>query len=415
MNRVTFAFLATWLAAFQSPAPRTDVFVESIRHPAIDYLGAAPHDAAAALNERLAAGAARLAFDRDTGYLLAVLDALRVPVESQTLVFSQGSAQAKQIGVRNPRALYFNDAVAVGWVRGADRLELAVHDPRQGVEFYTIEQKASDAPRLTRETACLRCHLTWDTLGVPGLQVLSTFPMSDDPNAYADGLVADHRTPIDQRWGGWFVTGKSVPARHMGNQPVIVPAAALKKAPVPPRRLASVAEEFDTTGYPARSSDIVSLMVLTHQAHMTNLITRAGWEARVGGPGAPARVREAARDLVDYLLFIDEAPLAGRVEGSSGFAEWFEAQGARDGQGRSLRQFDLQRRLFRYPCSYMIYTAAFDALPSTAKDAVYGRLADVLAGREKDARYARLSLADRQAIAAILGETKKDFLPYFQR
>src|SRR5882672_1872853 len=173
-------------------AQRTDVFVASINHPAIAYRTAPVHDAVADLDEKLQHGSIQLAFDRDTGYLRATLDALKIPIESQTLVFSQTSAQAKQIGPRNPRAVYFNDTVAVGWVRGAEVLELAGHDPHQGVVFYSLEQKPAGKPRMKRDNSCLLCHLTWDTLGVPGLQVLSTFQMSDDPNAYAMGVVADH-------------------------------------------------------------------------------------------------------------------------------------------------------------------------------------------------------------------------------
>jgi len=77
-----------------------------------------------------------------------------------------------------------------------------------------------------------------------------------------------------------------------------------------------VAGEFDTTGYLATTSDIVALMVLEHQAHATNLMTRLNWEARLGDQ---ARVGEAASALADYLLFVDEAPLTARIEGTSGF------------------------------------------------------------------------------------------------
>jgi hypothetical protein len=160
-------------------------------------------------------------------------------------------------------------------------------------------------------------------------------------------------------------------------------------------------------------------MVLAHQVRMTNMITRTGWEARLAAAApsadATARVREAASDLVDYLLFVDEAPLVGPMQGSSGYAEWFAKQGPRDPQGRSLRDFDLRRRLFKYPCSYMIYTPAFDALPAAAKDAVYARMWEVLSGREKKPPYStRLTVADRQAIVQILRATKKDLPAYFQ-
>jgi hypothetical protein len=172
-------------------------------------------------------------------------------------------------------------------------------------------------------------------------------------------------------------------------------------------------------------------MVLEHQAHMTNLLTRVAWESRLAsfeeqsvstpapkrpssGGDTATRLRDAVRDLVDYLLFVDEAPLSGRIEGSSAFADKFSARGPRDHQGRSLRQLDLEHRLMRYPCSYMIYTPAFDALPASLKDATYQRMWQVLSGQEKERRYARLTLANRQAVVEILRDTKKDLPDYFK-
>jgi hypothetical protein len=416
-------------------AQRPDAFSASSDHPSIQYTTRPVNDRISRLNREIQDGRVHLAFDRTSGYLQALLKALAVPIESQVLVFSETSSQAPLINPRNPRAVFFDDREAIGWVRGGNVLEIAVQDPQQGVIFYSLEQKPAERPRFKRDNTCLECHLTWDTLAVPGLMTISTFPMSDDKNAYATGVVVDHRTPIEERWGGWYVTGKTVPPRHMGNVPVIQPAEQLSKPAAPPPQLQSVEKRFDSSGYPTPYSDIAALMVLGHQAHMTNLLTRLGWEARLAeyqqtgtpsgprpGPlprspgrgGATDRVGDAARDLVDYLLFVDEAPIVRGMEGSSGFAERFSAQGPRDSKGRSLRQLDLERRLMRYPCSYMIDTEAFAALPSVAKDAVYRRMWHILSGQESDKRYARLSLADRQAVVEILRDTRKDLPDYFR-
>jgi hypothetical protein len=170
-----------------------------------------------------------------------------------------------------------------------------------------------------------------------------------------------------------------------------------------------LAAAFDATGYLSPHSDVVALMVLEHQAHAMNLITYLGWEARTGA--SEARLAAIITQLVDYFLFVDEAPLPGRIEGSSGFAERFAAQGPRDAQGRSLRQLDLEHRLMRYPCSYMVYTPAFDALPDAAKRAVAARMTTVLAGRDSDLRYRRLPVAERLAALEILRSTKPDLFP----
>ena len=411
-------FAGVFAAAF-ALAERQDVFVASRDHPAIAYSKGQTTDRVLDLNRRIKDGRVRLAFEGASGYLRSTLDALNVPIESQVAVFAQNSFQGPLIGMKNPRAVFFNDAVAVGYVRGAAVLEVAAHDPRQGEIFYTIDQTAADVPQFRRDDNCLACHLSWTTLGVPGLFVLSTQTVPEDKNAYASGFPTDHRTSFVDRWGGWWVTGSLGSIRHIGNKAVSTASTPDSVKPEA-RELASLAGQFDTSGYASAHSDVVALMLLEHQAHMTNLITRMGWESRLaaaesaGRPTDLPRVQEAATDLVDYLLFVYEAPLPGTVKGASGFSEKFAALGPHDSHGRSLRQFDLERRIMRYPCSYMIYADAFNALPGAAKDLVYRKLWQVLSGRDTAARYARLSAADRQAIVEILRDTKKDLPEYFR-
>jgi len=401
------------LVAVVLTAQRRDVFIASRDHAAIGYSTGAVSDAVATLNARLAAGTSALTFEPGAGYLRSVLKALDVPTESQALVFSQTSLQGSLINMHNPRAVFFNDRVSVGWVRGGKLLEVAAVDPRQGVIFYALEQQRSPSPRFTRDNQCLSCHLapSWDTLGVPGLLLMSMNPLPDDPNAYASGFTTVHGSPLEQRWGGWWVTGDPGGVPHMGNVPVLS-ADNKRRIASPTRPLKSVEGLFELAGYPTPYSDVVAQMVLAHQARMTNMITRMGWEARLAAlnpsSDATSRVREAAQDLVDYLLFVDEAPLSRPVRGTSGFAEMFAALGPRDGQGRSLREFDLQRRLFRHPCSYLIYSEAFDALPRLAKDAVYARMQTVLSGADPAPRYRALTVADRRAVREILRATKPD-------
>lgn len=405
------AALSLVICGAVATAQRRDAFVASRDHAAIRYSDGPTANAVTALNDRLAAGAETLAFDQSNGYLAAVLSALKVPVESQALVFSQTSFQGALLNMHNPRAVFFNDTVAVGWVRGGDILEVSAFDPTQGVVFYSIEQTKGAAPRFKRDNQCLACHLSWETVGVPGLLLTSMYPLPDDPNAYASGYTTVQGSPLEQRWGGWWVTGDHGGAQHMGNVPVLTPDNRFRIAK-PTQTLKSLEGMFDLKGYPTPYSDVVAQLVLAHQVRMTNLITRNGWEARLAAAApsadASARVREAAVDLVDYLLFVDEEPLKRPVRGTSGFAERFAGAGPRDAQGRSLREFDLQRRIFKYPCSYMIYSDAFNALPAAAKTAVYDRLAAVLSGRETSPRYKVLSAADKRAVLDILRATKND-------
>jgi len=407
--------VAAALAVAPAAQERLDAFLASRDHPAIRYSEARGTDRVAGLAARLQRGDVTLAFDPANGYLRSILAALGVPVQSQSLVFSETSAQASHIGIANPRAIFFDDDVAVGWVRGAEAIELAAHDPQQGVIFYTLPQKESAAPRLDRDNSCLLCHQSWETRGVPGMLVLSTFPMADDPHAYASGVFMNHTTPYAQRWSGWYVTRARGTVPHLGNVPIVVPADELKR-PRSAVQLESLAGRFDLTGYPTACSDIVALSVLTHQAQAVNLITRLGWEFRVAESqatgdakaniAAESRVAAAAGELADYLLFADEAPLPGPVEGGCGFAELFASQGRRDPLGRSLREFDLQRRVFKYPVSYMVYAPAFEALPPAVKALVYGRIVDALSGVRRGPLSTSYSDAERQAALEILRATR---------
>jgi hypothetical protein len=417
------AGLLAVLGAEMASGQRGGVFRESRDHPAIRYTDGPRNDAVTALNRTLESGAAALEFEATTGYLRSLLDALDVPVESQVTVFSETSFQARWVTPENPRAIYFNDTVAVGWVRGADVLEIASLDPTQGVGFYSLDQQPADRPELRRNESCLACHLSWDTLGIPGLMTLNTLPLPDDPNAYAVGWVTDHRSPLEDRWGSWYVTGAPPSLRHLGNrtEPFDYIPGGGDPAPV----LDTLDGVVDLAGYPTPYSDLVALMVLEHRNHMTNLLVRLGWQARVEDHAGTARrppargrsdptLEDTAVELVDYLLFVDEAPLPPGIASTSGFAEAYSSQGPFDGRGRSLHQLDLDGRLLRYPCSPLVYAGAFDALPERALDAVYRRMWTVLSGAATEPRYERLSHGDRTAIVEILRDTKPNLPEIFE-
>jgi hypothetical protein len=392
------------------------MFLGSADDPAIQYSAAPLSNAVDELNRRLQDGSARLTFEGRSGYLRSAIDALKLPLDSQLLLYSKGSLQGRQVSPSSPRALFFDDRVALGWVRDADLLEVAAHDARVGLVFYTLEQRPAERPVFKREFRCLGCHMTGETSGIPGLLMFSS---TIDPASNRDMriLTMDHRSPYTERFGGWFVTGSSGAAGHLGNQ---VPALQGRRAD----DMASVAGLFDADGFVGATSDIAALLTFSHQSQMINLLTRASWEARAadpalhpGGAGQTQLVETlmsgVADEVVDYMLFVDEAPLPNAIRGRSGFAERLSASGPRDRKGRSLYELDLTRRLMKYPCSYLIYSPAFDALPPLAKAPIYRRLWQVLSGQAREPRYRSLSLADRQAIVEILKETKSDLPAYF--
>ena len=351
--------LVVWLSAVAALVAQTRaVFPGTLdQHPAIDYKNAPASDPAGQL-QRLVDGGATLSFEGEQGYLRALLTRLNVPVESQILVFSKTGIQHPFTGPENPRALYFNDRVVVGYIPGAPLIEMASHDPRQGVMFRTLAQDASRAS-FARPDRCISCHLSSNSLDVPGMLVRSMSTAADGRPMPQDGsFVIDQRSPIEQRWAGWFVTNVRPEIKHLGK---------------------TVDARVDRSLYPRATSDVAALLVFDHQGHAVNLLTRLGWETRAAASdGTPDFTKGDLADIlneaVNYFLFADEAVLESPLADVSPFASAFEAAGVRDGKGRSLRDLDLKTRVFRYRCSYMIYSPAFDALPDDARAAFFSRL-----------------------------------------
>ena len=404
---------AAWSAAVVLSAQFDDSPFD-LDHPAITYRTRPSSSVVDALNARVQAGQVSLPYDDTTGYLKPVLSALNVSVDSQIVVFSKTSLQSNVIQPRNPRVIYFNDSVVVAWVRGGF-IEIAAHDPAQGAVFYRVLRSMTGPPALFRDDGCLQCHNSFATLGVPGFLAKSIPSALDgNPLPWLGNYLTDHRSPITERWAGWYVTGKAGTRRHLGNAPVVDRNIDDVKIEDANLNLADLRSRFDTSGYLSPHSDVVALLVFDHQIRMMNLLTRIGWQARTlahdgrSDTAIVTALRDTAIETVDYMLFVDEAPLAG-VSGTSGFAESFIKRGPRDSKGRSLRDFDLKQRLFTNPCSYMIYSEAFAQLPLAAKRAIYQRLWDVLSGSVRAPKYTRLSAADRDRIIEILRETKRDF------
>lgn len=403
-----------------------------IRYSANDDL----RDAVSDLQRRLDRGETRLSWNGAQGYLPSLLQALKIPVSSQVLVFSKTSFQLQRIGPQTPRALYYNDDVYIGWVVDGDVIEVSSVDPLKGGIFYTLDQNPNRKPKFTRRDECLQCHASPRTLGVPGHMVRSVYTGTDGyPIFQAGGFNTDHRSPMKERWGGWYVTGTHANDFHMGNG-----FLAEKDKENPEKmdlsagaNLRTVSDRFDASRYLSGHSDIVSLMVLEHQVRMHDLITRVSYEARValeqqasmnkalGRPDGEwsdstrRRIHNPTEVLLQYLLFANEAPLAGRVRGTSGFAAEFPKTGPRDRKGRSLREFDLEKRLFKYPCSYLVYTQAFDELPPAVTSRLYQRLWEVLSGEDRSQTFAALGTADREAVRQILIDTKPAIAADFSR
>ena len=403
-----------------------------IESPPFEYSETDDNNLVTDLITKLKTGETTLEYDRDHGYLKSLLAELSIPVSSQALVFSKTSMQISYISPRSPRAIYFSDDVYVGWVRGSPLMEISTSDPKLGAAFYTVQMTPRAAVIKREFYDCLACHASTLTQGVPGHTVRSVIPKPDGTiDIQRRSFVTDHTSPIAERWGGWYVTGKHGEMQHMGN-------AFLRGNHFMTEGNANrpnLRGDFLTSGWLSPYSDIIALMVLEHQVQMHNTFTHANFKVRQAlydidkayrlrnsdpRPVPPDAKRElqitikqAAKKVVDYMLFVNEAPLTSKVEASSQFSREFAQRGPRDQNGRSLREFNLQSRLFRYPCSYLIYSPAFDALECSLREQIYLQLWKILATDDATDEYAHLSEDLRASILSILRETKDQLPDYW--
>jgi hypothetical protein len=411
-------------------------------YPIIQYSGPATHNRIWRLQQGLNSGAIKLEWEPQWGYLRSVLKALEIDVSSQTLVFSKTSLQTTRISEQTPRAIYYNEDTYVGYVQNSTLLEFTAVDADVGVVFFGMQNVQTQPPVMEREGGrCLTCHDTYSMMGggVPRVLAMSSpVDVPEDTRMYTSASDVDDRTPISKRWGGWYVSGwylpgKNGPVDHFGNLPLRLETSrevdnrqltALK--PTRDNR-GNLKGYFDTDTYLSDKSDVAALLVLEHQTYIQNLISRVNFKVRTIMSRDAEKAVEAPRDwesvnskdtaavksiiepLVRALFMTEQVTLDGEVVSNSGYREWFPKVGPHDSRGRSLRDLQLDKRLFRYPLSYMIYTESFEALPPYVRDYVYSRIAEVLQGRDTTGLGQKLSEADRTAISQILAETRPGY------
>ncbi len=420
---IGFMLVCGWMQLANGLTARAEFPFE---HAPIDYTRVAATDRVAKLQQRLRSGELKLDGQSEQAMLESLLRELDISPASQTLVFSKTSLQVHAISPETPRAIYFNDDVYVGWVQHGYMIEIASMDDRLGGVFYTI-RLGGETPRIDRDrTGCLACHASQRTERVPGFFIRSVIPRANG-KMFETGTVTDHRSKYADRWGGWYVTGQHGSMRHLGNEVVSDPPN--ESQPIDRERganLTSLADRVDLSPYLRDHSDIVALLVMEHQVGMQNRITRANYDTRRAlaspdDPQAQEQMRLSNDRLIEYLLFCDEPPLLSPVSGITEFSEQFARRAVKDTQQRSLRDFDLQERLFKYPCSYLIHSSAFDAIPepsaSYIKQQVLSVLGDdatvqnnsqrgIVVAADRLKRFSHLSDDDRQSILQILRETK---------
>lgn len=432
------ACIGAALAALSAQGDTTRAVLDS-EYNLIGYNEKATRNPVAQLADRLESGEVELEWREERGYLDSLLEALNISPASQVLVFSPTSLQYRLISPETPRALFFNDETYIGFVQKSTIVEIATMDAEKGLVFYVFNNSRQAREQFERASqGCLVCHDSQGAMGggVPIHMALSSIYTESNRNIKSvsgPDMVTD-RTPLADRWGGWYVSGWNGSQPHLGNIRLPDPGdlSQLDEAMKGNGNLVTLegAGLLDVSPYPRPTSDMVALLVLEHQLTVQNELTYVLFKApavlsRLGLSEAgdvatwdalPERARDVlARmldDLVDAMLFVDAAEYEDRIAGLREYEDWFQAQGPKDGQGRSLRDLDLGRGLLEHPLSYLIHSDTFDGLPSFARDYVFARLADILEGRVDGEDYAHLSTQDRRAILEILMDTKPEFRAY---
>ena len=405
--RLLSALPGILLAVSASAEPSYKNFDE----PPHNYHTAPLKDRFTKLKADLESGRIPLEHTSEKAFVISLLKALDIPATSQMLVFSTTSLQLRFITPRNPRAIFFNDGLYLGYIPGA-KIEILSMDPELGAIFYMFDIPTGSRPIVAeRSEKCVNCHTREDTGFVPGIVIKSVIPgpTGGSLKTFRGGQTG-HSIPFTERFGGWYVTGDRGIASEWANVIGRYSGEDISKSVISPGQL------FDFAKYPVATSDILPQLVHEHQAGAANRILQASYRARTafhldkGSLSAAhyAELDEQARIVTRYLLFADEVPLpSGGIGGDAAFKVDF-LRSARAVQGVSLRDFDLRTRLFRNRCSYMIYSPEFLGLPARMKQQIYIRLREALSVEKPVKDYAYLPAAEKQAIHAILKGTLTD-------
>lgn len=349
--------------------------------------------------------------------------------DTQVLVFSRTSLQRREVSYSNPRALYFNESVYLGWMPNG-RIEIASFDPELGPIFY-FQRELDDAssPLLARTRSCLGCHAGDATNFLPGSLGRSVYPDKSGRSLRSidDYRRSGHHIPLHDRYGGWFVSGNHGAMRHMGNA---IASREGGKITIDREQFANLEKLdrfFSTEAYPAPGSDIAALLVFDHQVTMHHRLVEAAYRARQSLFDSKLDPKETdvsklskgrstdefleGRDkVVDYLLFRDETPIP-KVSCDPAFRRAFSANRIADSRKRSLKDLRLDRRIFENRCSYMIYSPTFDQFPPMLKGAIYARIHEILTSPKPVEGFDYLEKEEKRRILEILDETKEDLPP----
>ncbi len=387
---------------------REDTAFADLTSPAHQYWTRPLNDPFSKLIPDFKSGKIKLNTQNQLSFVTSLLKALNIPASSQMLVFSTTSLQLSKISPRNPRALYFTEDLYLGYIPGG-KIEIISIDPQLGGIFYIFEiPRGEKTPQPQRAKRCMNCHADTDTRHVPGLVIKSVIP---GPNGGSLNSFrreqTGHQIPLEDRFGGWHLTDADPIKKHWGNLIGQLSPAGLKKQIILPGQL------FDFNNYPNDRSDLLPQLLHEHQVGFINRVVEAGYKYRSYlhtdksqlSPAHAKEIEQITSDLTRYLLFADEAKLPPGINGDPQFKQDFRAKRQTLASGESLKDLDLGRHLFKYRCSYMIYSNAFQGLPKKFKQQIYQKLDQALNTQNPAPDYSYLPSAEKRIIKKLLQNT----------
>lgn len=417
--RSRFLTLLLFLTISAAPAAETqEPRVIDFKAAPHSYLDAQPKDRFAELQEKVQQGEVKLDTSNDKAFLSSLLEALNIPITSQIMVFSASSLQSEIINPRNPRSLYFNEDTYLGWVPGG-LVEIIAADPEMGPMFYVYDrlQPGGPVPGVQRSTKCMNCHAGNATRRLPGLiaESLLVSQAGSSLETYRRD-VQGHQIPLEDRFGGWHLTGDHHLSSHKANVMGLAQNRKIEKTPVPPGQFSDLGLHLLPT------SDILPHLIHEHQIGFENRLVYAIYTLRqlkhenrgLLGAAAKAEIEERAQEMARYIMFADEAKFPSRgITGDPAYAQDFLRDRKLTEAGLSLKDFDMRTRMFKHRCSYMLYTDTWKQAPKELKERIYYHMALYLRD-QPDAHHAHLAPAERMAVRGILKETMND-LPAWWR
>jgi hypothetical protein len=390
------------------------------------YFTRKPQDPMSLLMEKIDTREVKITEENGKPLVERLLRELKLDKDTQVLVFSKTSLQKRAVSYRNPRAIYFNESVYLGWMPNG-RVEVASFDPEIGPLFYFQRQLDDTRSRLfVRTRSCLGCHAGNATNFIPGSLGRSVYP--DRTGRVLKGIEdyrrSGHHIPLQDRYGGWFVSGQHGKMRHMGNS---IATREDGQVTIDRKRFANLEkldQFFPTDSYLAPGSDIAALLVFDHQVTMHHRLVEATYRARqalfdskldpmetdVAKLAAGRSIREFTEGVdkvIDYMLFREEIALP-KVSCDANFRRAFTANKRTDKGGYSLKDLRLDGRIFEHRCSFMIYSPSFEHMPPMLRGAIYDRLHQILTAQAPVKGFEHLGAEERTRIFEILRETKKD-------